>query len=300
MNIANQQAHVVWRFVDGKPGHENQTAGLIDALWREVPIELHNVTASRWLCGNRTLRTLPPPSLLVGAGTRTHAPMLRACARFGGRSVVLMQPQGRQSQFDLCLIPAHDRPKAADNVLITNGAINKVRPYLTKTAKAGLILAGGPSRHYDWLDRELVSQVCAIIASDPQRRWTLCDSRRTPLRTRSLLQSALPEIEYAHYADVPEGWLADALSRCPVAWVSEDSVSMVYEALTGGASVGILAVPRRRRSRVADGVTNLVTHGMVTPFLIWQNSGQLPSPNTPLAEAQRCGKWIAERWLNAT
>jgi hypothetical protein len=40
--------------------------------------------------------------------------------------------------------------------------------------------------------------------------------------------------------------------------VTEDSVSMIYKALTAGAATGLLAVPRRRLGRVGTGLHRLV------------------------------------------
>ncbi|MGB5440816.1 MAG: hypothetical protein WBN90_14350, partial [Gammaproteobacteria bacterium] len=38
-----RQAQVVWRFSDGKPGHDNQSLGLVDALQRRIPIETYDI-----------------------------------------------------------------------------------------------------------------------------------------------------------------------------------------------------------------------------------------------------------------
>ena len=44
----------------------------------------------------------------------------------------------------------------------TCGVLNTVAP-AAKGDDRGLILVGGPSRHYDWLDREVVEQVRQIV-----------------------------------------------------------------------------------------------------------------------------------------
>ena len=38
-----KQAQVVWRFSDGKPGHDNQSLGLVDALQRRIPIDIYDI-----------------------------------------------------------------------------------------------------------------------------------------------------------------------------------------------------------------------------------------------------------------
>ena len=34
---------VIWRFVDGKPGHETQSAGLLQGIETIRPIEVHEI-----------------------------------------------------------------------------------------------------------------------------------------------------------------------------------------------------------------------------------------------------------------
>lgn len=296
--MSDTDSAVIWRFIDGKPGHENQSAGLTDALGRLTNITVHDIDVTRGRPAAANLADLPAPVLLIGAGRATHGPMLAAKARYGGRAIVLMRPQRRLAEFDLCLIPVHDEPLASANVLVTEGALNRVRPAASRTANAGLLLIGGPSRHHDWLDREIIGQVAAIVQRESATDWTLCDSRRTPARFRALLEDEVPDLPYIHFADVAPGWLAERMGHTPTIWVSEDSVSMVYEALSAGASVGILAVPRRRASRVIAGAAGLMARGLTTPFLVWSGGGALPAPAAPLAEADRAADRIVKQWLS--
>jgi uncharacterized protein len=289
---------VVWRFTDGKPGHDNQSAGLAEALERLGPTDVRVVNAAASAGGSRDVSLLPPPTLLVGAGRSTHRPLLRARAHHGGKAVVLMRPGPPADEYDLCVIPAHDKPVETPNVFVTEGALNRVQQASPKAQNTGLILLGGPSKHHDWLDREAVGQVQCIVAADPDRVWTVCDSRRTPPRTWSLIKSALPNLSHVHWQDVDTQWLATELALAPVAWVSEDSVSMLYEAITAGAAVGIIAVPRRRQSRVLNGVVSLIARGWATPFLVWCGGRALTPPPRALAEADRCAAWIKVKWLN--
>ena len=76
--------------------------------------------------------------------------MLNARRVRGGKVVVLMKPSLPAAWFDLCVIPAHDRPRRADNILVTRGVLNRVRHDGCKDARAGLILVGGPSAHVTW------------------------------------------------------------------------------------------------------------------------------------------------------
>lgn len=294
---------VIWRFSDGKPGHDSQSNGLIDALSRRLAVqrfELHTVAgwrAGAWWLGRRFPpgARLPAPSLLIGAGHATHLPMLAARRRYGGRSVVLMKPSLPCACFDLCLVPQHDAAGPADNVLVTQGVLNGVRGSDRHDPDTGLVVLGGPSRHVRWDDDNMVRQVHDLLRRRPRGRWRLTGSRRTPAALVERLQRELPWLEVLPYTQTPAGWLAARLAEAGEVWVSRDSVSMIYEALSSGARVGLLDVPARRRSRVARGIDTLIARGWVSaPGRTAPTGG----PARPLDEAARCADWIVQQWLS--
>jgi uncharacterized protein len=172
---------VVWRFNDGKAGHDNQTRGLAEALARLRLVETHTLdplppaaALKGWLLGRLpSWRNLPAPDLLMGAGHRTHFSLLAARRSRGGRVVVLMRPSLPLGLFDLCLIPEHDAPPTRSNVLATRGALNRVQPSATLESDRGLLLIGGPSAHFGWDDAALRQAIMAIVAADPSMQWTL-------------------------------------------------------------------------------------------------------------------------------
>jgi len=89
------------------------------------------------------------------------------------------------------------------------------------------------------------------------------------------------------------------LAEAPRIWVSEDSMSMLYEALSGGAAVGVLPVPRRRADRISRGLDRLVNERIVTTYAAWQGGEVLTPPALIFNQAARCARWIDERWLSA-
>lgn len=302
---ASERSRVIWRFVDAKPGHEGQSEGLANALAERFAVQVHTLAsppalrAAGYWFGRRfpPASAYPDPDLLVGAGHATHLPMLAARRARGGRIVVLMRPSLPCSWFDLCLIPEHDRPDPAANVLSTRGALNRITETGPKEPGLGLILIGGPSAHYGWDEGRLAEQVRAVAAGDA-RHWRLTTSRRTPGSTVQRLRNlGLSNLEVVPAEQTGPNWLPRQLARVPVAWVTVDSVSMVYEALTAGAACGLLQVPARRASRVAHGVHRLVADGWVTPFEAWHPGGALQPPPPGFNEARRCARWIHEHLL---
>lgn len=306
---------VVWRFADGLRGHENQTDGLIEALAARTAVESHTLPTPRaarlgalWqtLRGGGGVRELPDPDLLVGAGRATHLPLLAGRLVRGGRAVVLMDPGLPRRLFDLLIVPEHDGMAPGPGVLVTRGALNRIRPADERDQGEGLILVGGPSRHYGWDDRTLCAQIDTVTARDPGRRWLVASSRRTPegflARFRDL---ARDNIETVDFKVMAADWLPRKLSRATRVWVSEDSVSMVFEALTAGAATGLLTMPRVGRDAVrgrgvAGSIDGLLSDGLVTGFAEWQAGRELQAPGRRLDEAGRCAEWIIEEWLSRT
>jgi mitochondrial fission protein ELM1 len=257
------QARVVWRFSDGRPGHDNQSLGLVEALGRCLPVEFHTVPvpehsttwrdliSGRYAAGAR----LPDPWLLVGAGRRTHLPLLAARRARRGRAVVIMRPALPRTLYDLCIIPDHDRPAPAPNVLVSRGSLNRAQRVTGQERPQGMILVGGPSKHHRWRDEAVVAQIARVIRSSPPCEWVLATSRRTPAgfveRVQRQTIHANVKMSFMPWQGEDGGLrVAAQLGRSRCAWVTQDSVSMVYEALTAGVATGVLDVPARGRGRV--------------------------------------------------
>jgi mitochondrial fission protein ELM1 len=208
-----------------------------------------------------------------------------------------MKPSLPTALFDLCLIPEHDGVAPSERVVTTRGVLNVVRPSQAHDPGQGLLLVGGPSSAHDWSDEQMLQQIQTILSSDPDLRWQLTTSRRTPASfVAQLANCQLPNLKVTPHQQTSPDWLPQQLARAGQVWVSEDSVSMVYEALTSGAAVGILQVPTtRQRSRVATGVAALLRNQWATRFADWQPGTPLTTPPEQLDEARRCAQTICQK-----
>jgi len=301
-----KQARVVWRFSDGKPGHDNQSLGLVDALQRRIPVDTYDIPVRPgagldWMIGRFPAGSLlPDPWLMLGAGHSTHLPLLAARRARGGRAAVLMTPDLPKSLFDLCVIPEHDRPKVAANILVTRGSLNRMRITSSASADRGLLMIGGPSKHYHWDYGAVLRQISRVIRYSPVKRWVLTTSRRSPAgfaeRVRQNIFNRNIELDIFSWRDTPDEWLAEQFGRSCCAWITEDSVSMVYEALTARIPVGLLAVPPRRNGRVVNGVRKLVSAGSIRTFSDWCAGHPLSRPERIYDEANRVAEQICKQW----
>lgn len=289
---AHEHPLVLWLITDNKPGHRNQLEGLRLAFERLVYIQTHWLNARApgkslldWGLGRFPAGSaLPKPDLIVVAGHRTHLCGLAARRARGGRLVALMRPSLPTWLFDACVIPLHDEAPADERILRTRGVLNPMRPG-TKIAGSAAILVGGISRHYRWDDDAVARAIETLLDRWPQALVT--DSRRTPVSLRRRLVTLAGE-RYQAWEDCPPGWLAATLASTETAWITADSVSMVYEALTAGCATGLIdLVPAGDKpGKIAAGLASLEHERLIVTLSNMLASGTLPSrPATPLAEA---------------
>ena len=293
---------LVWVVSDGKPGHANQSLGLAEALARAVPTEIHVIAAlpawRAWLAllmKRMPGKTTSNPDLIIGAGHATHLTLLATRRALGGRIVVLMKPSLPRNWFDLCVIPQHDGIAADTHTLVSEGALNRIRPATHRDICHGLILVGGASKHFEWDSDAVQVQIKSILARTPDTHWTLTTSRRTPADFMNALPSS-PNLTVVPHTATPPDWLPEQLSRSSTVWVTPDSASMVFEALTAGADVGVFDLPVNPRSRVGLAIAQLADAQRITRFVNWCAHGTLHLNLHPLAEADRCANWTLE-WL---
>ncbi|WP_246139692.1 ELM1/GtrOC1 family putative glycosyltransferase [Parahaliea aestuarii] len=287
----------LWCVSDGKPGHHSQLSGLASALVERQYCRV------RWFeTAHQPLRQAAgagqSPDLILCAGHRTHQHSLHLKWRYGGKLVVLMKPSLPRWLFDLCIVPRHDGLAPGRHVLLTEGSLTDIRYTPVRSGGRGLILIGGPSRNHGWSDLQMLSQLEALQASDPDRHWTITTSRRTPASFTTALQALSSQhCDVLSVEQTNREWLRQQFATAEQIWVSEDSASMVYEGLASGARVGILAVPRRRSGRVSRGLDQLVSANHVcTLATALQTRAALPPSPPPLRETERVAKHLLERF----
>jgi hypothetical protein len=288
----------LWLIGDGKPGHENQSLGLAEAIQRRVACEIHQISIAgkvgffgRIRAALTQSAALPSPDFIIAAGHATHLALLCLARKHRAKSIVLMHPSLPLRCFDLCIAPSHDFPNkpTRKNLILTRGAINRVHAgELPKTGK--LILIGGPSKTHGWDTGAMLDMLSKVTVGGG---WQLTDSRRTPKGFLEQARMRLKDLEIFSCQETSPDWLPGKLREADEVWVSEDSVSMIYEALSSGARVGLLSVPRlNRSSRVLRGIDELISEDFLTPFSAWQTTGHLPPAPETLNEAERCAEIV--------
>jgi len=306
-------------FRDGRPGHEKQTRGVLTALAKLTAIEevsrtvhpLSRVQRIRsWLSfwAARIRPVLPEPGgnlvdLIIGTGSAAHIPMLllkKKCAR--ARVVTCMTPDFPfRSRMDLCFVPRHDRQKLRNNIFETIGPPNNVAYTDSHDQRRGLILVGGldPKSHH-WDSGILMEQVKTLLKRAPDLRWTISSSPRTPAETLRKLEdlaARIKGVDFFSSQKTPAGWIEQQYLQNFTVWVTADSVSMVYEALTAGCRVAILPVRwRREDNKFQQSLDFLTANNYVSAYDTWLTAGHYNATGVRLDEASRCAQELLRRW----
>lgn len=306
---------IIYIVSDGKRGHLSQTQGLAEALLErarklkpehEHSYHLIDITNKSWL--NKFFYKgkeldLPKPDLVLCAGHGTHFAALSLARHKKCLCMVCMKPSLPLNSFDLCIIPRHDLPDGENtkgNIFQTVGAINSIHPVSGVEKKETLILVGGPSKEFIW-DSEFVLTQLATIARRTSSPMVLTTSRRTPKDFAVDVANACPSVKVEPVESTGPTWVADHLATAKEVWVTQDSVSMVYEALSSGAPVAILELPRKNReaqkcSRVVRGLNMLIEDGGVCTFTAWAKEGIIPQAEKVLDEAGRAADYILKKF----
>ncbi len=277
---------------DGKAGHLKQSQALC-AMLREggfdVRVRVVDVVFKRGrgrrllavvgrLFGPRLLLRFLPLALtrqtheelsavfcdaVVSAGSSLAAVNLACAYENQARCVAIMRPGVFSSrQFDLVLMPEHDRPRPQKNVLVTVGALSHVtredlesdfnrlaeacpalKEATRRVPRLGLLL-GGDSKNYA-LTPSIAVFVCeqmkkALDAMDAE--LVLTTSRRTAPAVAGVVREYFGKDPRCRLLVVasehnPEGAVGGIFFWSDVLVVSGDSISMVCEACASGKPV---------------------------------------------------------------
>ena len=312
METTNHPAPLhIWRLLDGKPGHEKQSLGLVLALsklkkvtYDDIKVE-HSVAIQilQFLLGRFPLgKKFKKPNLIIGAGHYTHFSILAAKRAYGGKSIVLMKPSLPYFLFDLCLVPEHDNPPERANVIPTIGSLNSLGldDRHPKTASSHIILIGGPSPHYVWDNNLIIEQIEQIVKNGQKniQQWILTTSPRTPKEfIEKLRESKLTDLKIFQFKNTKPGWVEEMLLASENAWVTPDSISMVYEALSANCNVGVLELKEpRKNDKVARNILLLKEERYILDLEMFAKNEKL-SLSKLRNQAEICASVIAENFF---
>ena len=201
--------------------------------------------------------------LFVGAGSTSYYALKFYARRYARPSVALMYPKGYRKDFSVIIAGAHDRPEPSANLKISPVSLSFSHPqglYKPQRKAVGFII-GGPNSCFEMGD-EILKQIEGVRAQFADCEFALTTSPRTPRAT----ESALAKLSWDYsviYSREPVNPIGDFLAQCEWVFISEDSVSMISEAVSNGsASVAILSLKRKdAHNKFDDFISALVSTG---------------------------------------
>ena len=303
-------------FLDGRPGHEKQTYGIIASLKSEFEIELVSVPVERtsvfsqmiqffrliFPVGNHCTSAIREADLLIGTGSSTHLPMLLCKKHLHIPAVTCMSPTVLiRKHFDLCFVPEHDGIRETGNIRLTLGAPNLGKNHHEQKPDKGLIAIGGKDEHsHTWNNGSILQMVESIIAKEADISWTITSSPRTPDETAAGIANLVQHYENASFYDfskTAKGWIEEQYHQSSYVWVTSDSISMIFEALSAGCHVGILPMRWRKvTGKFCRNETVLIEKKLVVTYEEWLN-GIISWPETQsIDESKKCAQLIKSLW----
>lgn len=315
MNIRDKNELHVVVVVDGRPGHEKQSLGIVQALAKRMTVSITSVDVSKrgflsqlqsyikLLVGWKMSDTAGLPvkaDLVIGTGTRTHTTVLLLKKFFRIPAVTCMTPGVHlRNYFDICFVPEHDGVALRQNYFSTYGAPNTNTDKGMHSAKKGLILVGGEDdKSHVWESGKIIENISQVVAKEKDIDWVISSSPRTPRSTVCDIKDKIEQFSnctFFDFKDTPKGWVEDQYDMCQTVWVTTDSISMLYEALSSGCFVNVF--PMTWKTDTSKFKTNedlLITKRLVIPFSSWEKGVTESIKPAQLNEAQRCADYILE------
>ena len=329
-------AERVWVLDDPRAGTAAQAIGIAERLgvpFRRIPLTWNWMAHVAGLSRRGSLlglvapmragmarRTTTPsvqvmeetgPALVISSGSRSAAVALWFKERYGSRIVHCMRPgiggMLRYPMFDLLVIPQHDHPPVASNVIAVLGAPHRVSPLILRQAEAAwherlshlphprvALLVGGPVRGTD-LQPALAHRLGTVVARLTAERGgavLATTSRRTGSEATDALAAGLARTLHVLYrwGEPGENPYHGFLASADAIVATADSVSMISEACATAAPV-FVALPELAGARHRRLIASLHRAGQVR--LLGDDIS--PWPRVRLDEADRVAAEIRRR-----
>ena len=271
---------------DGKPGHLNQSIAFARLLGYDYTVcrvafagrlakglsYICDRLGIHWPTLFKILDPLPAAcGAVVSAGSATYYANRILGRRFGVPSVAIMYPGGYLPDFDLIIAQEHDQPPLRDNIVTI--PVNLSAPHPSGlVGKEGdgptvALIIGGPSRHFRMEEEPLRQQLESVYALFPGGDFLVTTSRRTPAGVERMIEAGPFRYRVIASREAVNP-IADFLAIADYVFVTEDSTSMISEAVSyGSARVEVLPLQRTgERNKVQGMVASLAAGGYLHLF----------------------------------
>ena len=295
--------HIVY-VSDAKAGHRSQALGLYQAMHKQHPhssfeeIRLEKLpllSIFKGLFTHQVNAISQRPDFIFGVGSHTHFRVwLLGKVYPQAKTVILMKPSLPIHCFDYAVIPEHDDVAASDQVIVTKGALNPIENEHRHQANRILIALGGNSKRHQWNEKKVLNAIQQLIEQNPSCQIILTTSRRTPEHFLDHLKQQIDakQLQIFPVEHTPQGWIFEQMQLAETVFVTEDSVSMIFEALTAGCRVGVIAMDRLKQDRITRVIDALLDDQFISSQTL---ASQLP-PQQTFKEAERVATYLLKSY----
>jgi len=224
---------------------------------------------------------------IISCGSSTAGIALSLKKDFNAKAIVVMRPNIYPiKNYDLAIIPLHDKTAKRPNIIFTKGAVTdltaeslskyasalKERSDLTKNKAIG-VLIGGDSKAYT-LRADLATAVLDEVlraADELDAEVLITTSRRTSRAVEDAVKARLSGAKRVRFLLIAnennfEGAVEGVLGLSDILVVSGESIAMITEAI-GAGKKPLVFMPRKRRlffrTKQESAVRNLEKEGLV-------------------------------------
>lgn len=179
--------------------------------------------------------------IFVGAGSTTYYGVKFLAKKYNKKSVALMYPKGFKKDFDLIVSSLHDSDMVTKNCinLPVNLNLSMQNGFYKPQKKAIGFVIGGENSIFK-MDNEIVNLVDNIKAKFTNFEFLLTTSPRTPNDIENKFENSNFDFKVI-YSKNQINPIGDFLAWCEWVFITQDSVSMISEAVCNGvANVVIL------------------------------------------------------------
>ncbi len=257
-----------WIITEGLKGTENQCLALAQAAGLNTTVKIVKLkqpwkTVTPWirhfskiaLATGSSEFNAPWPDIIIASGRKAIAPSLWIKKQSKGRTklVIVQSPVIKDTHFDLVIAPRHDQ-YTHKNLLPITGALSLITPQKLENAKKQwqavfetlpsprvAVLIGGTSRTHR-ITKEVITTLADRLALLAQKnhRLMITASRRTPPEMQQFLRSRLTHANIYFWDGLGDNPYQGILAWADTILVTEDSVSMISEAISTGKPVYII------------------------------------------------------------
>jgi mitochondrial fission protein ELM1 len=302
----SSQVKTVWVLSDGRPGHFNQSKGVIKALsltqqlqveWVDIKLRagLFRIIQRELL--KHTDVAIPSvllkffyafsvpeklPGMVVSAGGRTSFANAWLARRYHCPNIFIGSLRGLPAKLFSAVLTLEPIPDARNNIVlqfpvseITPESLDKIEiPSKLLSKRYWALLVGGSGSGYSYTpdDWGRLGSLLNQLTEHYGIHWLLCATPRTGQNAQTILEN---EIDNNHLAD--SSWFSiDSENKIPMylaiadkVFVTEDSMTMIGEALSSGKPVFSLQPERvNPNQRYLNALQRYVDRGLLVRHAI--------------------------------